>query len=88
MNFGFIRGACVSPELVLADCDFNAKKIIEEAKAAAGNGAKIIVFPELSGTLEKVSGRCYAAPLPMELAAVLAQLKIEHQDRTEYEGFQ
>ena len=50
MNYGFIRGACVSPELVLADCDFNAKKIIEEAKAAAGNGAKIIVFPELSLT--------------------------------------
>lgn len=50
MNFGFIRGACVSPELVLADCDFNAKKIIEEAKAAAGKAAKIIVFPELSLT--------------------------------------
>ena len=50
MNFGFIRGACVSPELVLADCDFNAKKIIEEAKAAAGNAVKIIVFPELSIT--------------------------------------
>ncbi len=50
MNYGFIRGACVSPELVLADCDFNAKKIIEEAKAAAGNAAKIIVFPELSLT--------------------------------------
>ena len=50
MNFGFIRGACVSPELVLADCDFNAKKIIEEAKAAAGQAAKIIVFPELSLT--------------------------------------
>ena len=50
--------------------------------------AERIVFPELSGTLEKVYGRCYAAPLPTELAAVLAQLKIEHQDRTEYEGFQ
>ena len=50
MNFGFIRGACVSPELVVADCDFNAKKIIEEAKVAAGNAAKIIVFPELSLT--------------------------------------
>ena len=50
MNFGFIRGACVSPELVVADCDFNAKKIIEETKAAAGQAAKIIVFPELSIT--------------------------------------
>ena len=50
MNYGFIRGACVSPELVVADCDFNAKKIIEEAKAAAGKAAKIIVFPELSIT--------------------------------------
>lgn len=50
MNFGFIRGACVSPELVVADCDFNAKKIIEEAMVAAGRAAKIIVFPELSIT--------------------------------------
>ena len=50
MNFGFIRGACVSPELVVADCDFNAKNIIEEAKSAAGQAAKIIVFPELSIT--------------------------------------
>ena len=50
MNFGCIRGACVSPELIVADCDFNALKIIEEAKKAAERGAEIVVFPELSIT--------------------------------------
>lgn len=50
MNFGFIRAACISPELLVADCDFNADKIIESAKRACQKGAKIIVFPELSIT--------------------------------------
>ena len=50
MNFGFIRAACISPELLVADCDFNAAKIIESAKKACQKGAKIIVFPELSIT--------------------------------------
>ncbi len=47
MNYGFIKAAACSPALSVADADFNADEIIKNAKEAAKNGAKIIVFPEL-----------------------------------------
>ena len=50
MTYGFIKTACISPRLKVADCIFNAEQIVEGAKAAAKNGAAIIVFPELSIT--------------------------------------
>ena len=50
MAYGFIKTACVSPRLKVADCIFNAEQIVNEAKLAAKNGASIIVFPELSIT--------------------------------------
>ncbi|MCR4949152.1 MAG: NAD(+) synthase [Treponema sp.] len=50
MVYGFIRTACVSPRLRVADCTFNAENIIKTAKDAAKNGASVIVFPELSIT--------------------------------------
>ncbi len=50
MNYGFIRAACVSPDVVVADCHSNAQKIVESALDASVKGAKIIVFPELSIT--------------------------------------
>jgi len=47
-NFlGLAKIACVSPEVRVADCEFNTRKIIESAKSAARDGAKIILFPEL-----------------------------------------
>ena len=50
MTYGFIKTACVTPELKVADCEFNAAQIISSAGEAAKNGAQIIVFPELSIT--------------------------------------
>ncbi len=50
MKDGFIKVAAVTPEIRVADCDYNAKSIIDNAKAAAKQGAKIIVFPELCVT--------------------------------------
>jgi len=50
MKYGFLRTACCSPELVVADCDTNANNILKCADEAAANGAKIVVFPELSIT--------------------------------------
>ncbi|MCR4734908.1 MAG: NAD(+) synthase [Treponema sp.] len=50
MNYGFIRCACASPELVVADCKTNALNIIESAKSLAKKSPQIIVFPELSIT--------------------------------------
>ena len=47
MNYGFVRCACCSPELAVADCIFNVQKILDSALEAQKNGAEIIVFPEL-----------------------------------------
>ena len=47
MKDGWIKIACVTPPLRVADCTYNAEKIIELAAEAAANGAKLIVFPEL-----------------------------------------
>lgn len=48
MDFGFFRIACITPELRVADCDFNTERIIENIKKAVEKGARLIVFPELS----------------------------------------
>lgn len=50
MKDGFIKIACACPEVRVADCDYNADRIIGLIKEAAGRGVKIVCFPELSIT--------------------------------------
>lgn len=50
MKDGFIKVAAAAPELRLADCSFNASRIAEAAREAAGQGAALLVTPELSIT--------------------------------------
>lgn len=50
MKDGFVKVAAAVPELRVADCTFNADKIIELAEETARAGALIAVFPELSVT--------------------------------------
>ena len=47
MKDGFLRTACATPKIKVADCANNAKNIIAMAKEAADNGASLVVFPEL-----------------------------------------
>ena len=47
MRDGFIKVAAVTPSVRVADVEFNTQEVIRLMKAAAGQGAKIIVFPEL-----------------------------------------
>lgn len=47
---GIAKIACISPEVRVGDCEYNAKQIVRLAKAAADKGVKIAVFPELSVT--------------------------------------
>jgi NAD+ synthase (glutamine-hydrolysing) len=49
-NYGFVRLACSSPDLIVADCLGNAARIIADIKSAAAAEASLIVFPELSIT--------------------------------------
>lgn len=50
IDLGIVKIACISPEIRVADCAYNADRIILNAKKAADNGVKIALFPELSVT--------------------------------------
>lgn len=47
MNHGFFRVATFSPDMVVADCEGNGKKIITAVEQAWLKGASLVVFPEL-----------------------------------------
>ncbi len=47
MKHGFIKVAAVTPEVRVADTDFNTVQICLSMDEAIGQGAKVIVFPEL-----------------------------------------
>ena len=49
-SLGMLRLAVVSPELRVADIDFNLAAIRQAVNAAAGEGARFLLFPELSLT--------------------------------------
>ena len=86
MKDGFIKIAAITPRVEIADAAANARTIAERAKAAEKEGARIIVFPELSlcgytlGDLflqEKLLSGCadalfYLAENTRDLNAVLA----------------
>ncbi|MEI2691848.1 MAG: NAD(+) synthase [Anaerolineae bacterium] len=46
-ELGFVRVAVVSPELRVADVDFNVQAIVAALKQAAEQGCQLAVFPEL-----------------------------------------
>ena len=50
MKDGFIKIACATPEVKVADCHYNADRIIELINEAHSKGVKLICFPELSVT--------------------------------------
>lgn len=50
MKDGFIKIACATPDLKVADCPYNADRIIELITEAYKKGVKMICFPELSLT--------------------------------------
>ena len=47
MRDGFIKVAAVTPPVRVADVAYNTQEVIRLLREAAGEGAKIIVFPEL-----------------------------------------
>lgn len=47
MRDGFIKVAACTPNVAVADCEYNASEIIRAVKDAGEKGAKVIVLPEL-----------------------------------------
>ena len=50
MKDGFIKVAAATPEVRVADVEFNTDTAIEYIKTAERHGAKLIVLPELGLT--------------------------------------
>ncbi len=50
MNYGFVKTACATPEIKVADCMFNSEQIVSQLSFAAQKGASLVVFPELCVT--------------------------------------
>lgn len=50
MKYGFFKVAAITPEIRVADTEFNSERIKEGIEKAEGAGAELVVFPELSLT--------------------------------------
>ena len=49
-RYGYIKVAAAVPAVKVADCDFNAGRIVEMMRRAADRGVRGVAFPELSVT--------------------------------------
>ena len=47
MNYGFVKVCAATPEIRVADVEFNTEQIIKAIKDSAENGSQLTVFPEL-----------------------------------------
>lgn len=47
MQYGFIKVCAATPEIRVADVEFNRDKIIEAIRTSSKNGSRLTVFPEL-----------------------------------------
>lgn len=50
MKDGFVKVAAITPEMKVADVDYNCEIICSYMKKAVEEGIKVAVFPELSIT--------------------------------------
>jgi NAD+ synthase (glutamine-hydrolysing) len=73
-NHGFARVAAVSPELVLGDVAVNLAILKREMAALARQGARLIVFPELSLTGYSCADLFHHAALLEKARLALAEL--------------
>lgn len=47
MKYGFVKVCAATPDIRVADIEYNTNKIIEAIKESAANGSQLTVFPEL-----------------------------------------
>ncbi len=79
MNYGFVKAACATPMVKVADCVYNSEQIISQISYIAENGAAVAVFPELCVT-GYTCGDLFLQPFLLEQAEcavenIIAQTK-------------
>ena len=50
MQFGFIKTACATPSIRVADCTYNAQQTVAVVQNAAQQGVEVLCLPELGLT--------------------------------------
>lgn len=80
-DFEYLRIGVVSPELRIANVDFNVRKILEECKKIEEEKAEIVVFPELSLTGYTCGDLFYQKELQSKSIEGLRQIKEFSQGR-------
>ena len=80
MRDGFIKVAAATPDILVADCAHNRQEIVEKAREMAGNGAKILVFPELCLTGYTCQGPVLAGSSFTQAEEELKTIQRELQD--------
>ena len=74
MKDGFIKVAAVTPQVRVADVPYNTQEVIRLLREAAGEGAKIIVFPELVLTAYTCNDLFLQSPLLQEARHALTEV--------------
>ena len=77
MNFGFVKVGTFSPEIKVADIDFNTKQIIKSIKIAAENGVCVALFPELCLSGSTLGDLFLSKTLLDKVDASLQQIALE-----------
>lgn len=75
MLHGFIKVAAVTPKIRVADTKYNAQAVCSELEKAYGQGAKIIVFPELCLTAYTCGDLFLQRALLVEASKALLQVR-------------
>jgi NAD+ synthase (glutamine-hydrolysing) len=77
IHHGFLRVAAAVPRLRVADCRFNAERVLALAARAAAEDVSVLVFPELCLTGYTCADLFHQLPLQRAAVAALAWLKRE-----------
>lgn len=80
MKDGFIKVSAGTPDVRVADCGYNAGKIIEMVREMESRGAKIMVFPELCITAYTCGDLFWQENLLEEAKAQLVRIARETRD--------
>ncbi len=80
MKDGFIKVACATPKVKVADPVYNAEKIIEIIKETGANGASLLVFSELTISGYTCGDLFLQQPLLTECNNQLLKIAIETKD--------
>ena len=81
MKDGWIKIACVTPSLHVADCTYNSQMMADAMHTAANHGAVLVVFPELSITGYTCGDLFFQASLLQTNAHILGILAWRLQSR-------